>query len=306
MRTSTPAQPTRRRADRVRVIWNPDAGSKAGIPTNSTSEEELRALLGEYGLEGDLVRTTDERDGRAAARAAVQDGVEIVAAAGGDGTVGSVAAAVVGSSSALGVLPLGSAMNVARALGVPRDLPGAMRVLATGRCRRIDVGEANGSLFLESGSVGLHAALFREAQRVDRGDFRSIVTTLGVALRYRPARMRIELDDKIVTTRALMVSVANSPYTGLGLTVAPDARLDDGRFDVEVFSGFSRFELLRHLISIIGGRHRYSPKVQSYRSTRVHIESVRPLPARADALDLGTTPVGFVTRPGALAVIVPD
>jgi diacylglycerol kinase (ATP) len=109
-----------------------------------------------------------------------------------------------------------------------------------------------------------------------------------------------------VRTRALMVAVANGPYMGVGMTVAPDARLDDGRLDVRVFRGFSKWELLRHLGSIAFGRRRYSPHVSTYRSVRVRVTSARPLPARADRRDLGTTPIEFVVRPRALRVLVPD
>jgi diacylglycerol kinase family enzyme len=117
--------------------------------------------------------------------------------------------------------------------------------------------------------------------------------------------MTLRLDDRIVRTRALMVSVANGPYTGAGMTVAPAARLDDGRFDVRVFRGFSKVQLLRHLGAIAFGRRRYAPQVSTYRSRRVHVESARPLPCRADSRDLGWTPVTFETRPGALRVVVP-
>jgi diacylglycerol kinase (ATP) len=117
--------------------------------------------------------------------------------------------------------------------------------------------------------------------------------------------MTIQLDDEEVRTRALMVTVSNGPYTGAGMTVAPDARLDDGAFDVRVFRGFSKPELLRHLLSIAFGRHRYSPHISTYHSRRVRIETARPLPCRADAEDLGMTPVEFTIRPRALRVVVP-
>jgi diacylglycerol kinase family enzyme len=89
------------------------------------------------------------------------------------------------------------------------------------------------------------------------------------------------------------------------MTVAPAARLDDGRFDVRVFRRFSRLRLLRHLVSIAFGRVRYAPEVDTYRSTGVRIESASPLPARADNHDLGTTPVAFGIRPGALRIVGP-
>src|SRR5690606_27170378 len=145
---------------------------------------------------------------------------------------------------------LGSVMNVARSLGLSRELDQAASVLAAGEVRAIDVGIARGRPFYEAGSVGMNAAIFREAQRFDRGDWSSIARSVWVALRYRPARMAIRLDRRLVRTRALMVSVSNGPYTGAGMTVAPDARIDDGLFDVAVFRGFSKLELLRHLASI--------------------------------------------------------
>lgn len=289
----------------VRIIWNPSAGSKGGLPTNSITEERLREILEAHGLGGDIIGTPDELECLAAVDRAVEEAVDVVVAAGGDGTVGLVAARLLGTPTALGILPLGSVMNVARSLGLPRDPLAAAEVIATGRTVAIDVGFARGEPFYEAGSIGLNAAMFREAQRFDDGDWSSIVRTMWVALRYRPARMQLELDDRIVRTRALMVSVANGPYTGLGMAVAPGARLDDGRFDVRVFRGFSKTELLRHLASIAFGRRRYAPHVSTYRSRRVVVTSRHPLPCRADSRDLGMTPVTFEVRPRALRVVVP-
>jgi diacylglycerol kinase (ATP) len=115
--------------------------------------------------------------------------------------------------------------------------------------------------------------------------------------------MVLYLDDRVLTTRALAVSVANGPYTGLGFTVSPDARLDDGLLDVVIFSRFSRGELIRHFGAIAFGRRRYSAKTATYRSRRVRVEGVHPLPCRADAHDLGVTPVDYTLHPGALRVI---
>jgi diacylglycerol kinase (ATP) len=151
----------------------------------------------------------------------------------------------------------------------------------------------------------LNAAVFREAQRADSGRYRALWAALWVLLRYRPPRMVLHLDDRVLTTRALAVAVANGPYAGLAFTVAPDAVIDDGQFDVVVFSRFSRTELIRHFVSIAFGRRRYSAKTATYRTSRVHIEGVHPLPCRADGHDLGSTPVEYVVRPGALRVVAP-
>lgn len=289
-----------------RVIRNSNAGSKGGIPTNSASDEAIRTLLRTRGLGEDIVESGSAEEARVATRRAVADGVDIVVAAGGDGTIGIVAGELLGSRSALGVLPLGSVMNIPRMLGLPRDLEPAADVLARGTVAAIDVGEARGEPFYETGSVGMNAAIFREAARFDQGDWLSILRTIWVALRYRPARMELELDDgRVARTRALMVAVANGPYAGAGMTVAPTARLDDGLLDVRVFRGFSKWELLRHLAAIAFGRRRYAPRVSTYRSGRVRVSSAHPLPCRADSNDLGVTPVEFTVRPAALRVVVP-
>ena len=290
---------------RLRVIRNPASGSKGGISTNSASPEQLLDLLDRHGLGQDVVETTSEDHARETVRAAIAEGIDVLVAAGGDGTIGLAAGELLDTDTALGVLPLGSVMNIPRMLGLPRDLESAAEILATGTATRIDVGMAAGAPFYEAGSVGMNAAIFREAARFDDGDWLSILRTIWVALRYRPARMRLELDDgRQIRTTALMVTVANGPYTGAGMTVAPNARLDDGRFDVRVFRGFSKFELLRHLAGIAFGRYRYAPRVSTYRSTHVRITSRHPLPCRADSRDLGTTPIAFSVRPAALRVVV--
>jgi diacylglycerol kinase (ATP) len=289
----------------IRVILNQSAGSKGGILTNALTKADVEAALGQVGLAAEICESHSEEEGRRLAAEAVRQGCAAVVAAGGDGTIGLVASELLRSDTALGVLPGGSIMNIPRMLGIPRDLAAAASVLASGVVRRMDVGEARERPFFEAGSVGMNAAMFREAQRLEKGDRASILRTIWAAVRYRPARMEIALDEGVVRTRALMVTVANGPYIGAAMTVAPQARLDDGRFDVTIFEHFSKWELIRHLASIAFGRRRYVPHISTYRSTFVRISSVHPLPARADSHDLGTTPVEFRVLPAALRVIVP-
>jgi diacylglycerol kinase (ATP) len=292
---------------RCRVIRNPAAGAKRGIATNAVSADELLALLGRHGLGSDVIETGSEDETRREARRAARERVDVVVAAGGDGTIGTVASELLGTDVALGVLPLGSVMNIPRMLGVPRDLEAAASVIATGERRRIDVGAVRDRPFYEAASVGMNAAMFREAHQFEKGDWLSILRTIWVALRYRPARMHIDLDrTQRVRTRALMAVMAIGPYTGAGMTVAPEARLDDGKFDVRIFRGFSKPELLRHLAGIAFGRYRYAPHVSTYRAAHVRVTSHHPLPCRADSHDLGTTPLEISIRPQALCVIVPN
>lgn len=290
---------------RVLVIWNANAGTKAGIPTNGASEEDLRRAMAGHDLDAEIYPSHTEEAGVARVRAGREQGFDAIVAAGGDGTVHAVALELLGGSTPLGILPLGSAMNVARALGVPFELDEAARVLAGGSVRRIDVGEANGEVFFEAVSVGLNAAVFGEAQRIDEGRWASIVDMVRFGLRYPPHRMSIDLDGRSEVVRALTLAVLNGPYTGLGLTLAPDARLDDGLLDVAIFEGMSRWALALHLVRVIGGRRAWAPGIRRRRARRIRVTARHSLPVRADATDLGRTPVDVRVRPAELLVIAP-
>jgi diacylglycerol kinase (ATP) len=291
-------------ARRILVCWNETAGRKAGLPTNAVDRDRLLAVMAAHGLGDELFTGDDEADARLRVREAVRDGYDVVVAAGGDGTAELVARELLGTQTALAILPLGSAMNLARSLGLPRDLDEAAAIAAAGEERAIDVGRSGDRVFFEQASIGLGAALFAQAQRIDEGRYGSVLDLVRVLFRFRPARVSLVLDGRPVRLHALMVAVAIGPYTGLGLTLAPDARVADGLLDVSAYRGFGRWELVRHLGSIVAGRRRYSPKVTTYRARKVRVEARRPLPVRADADPLGTTPVEFEVVPSALRVIV--
>ena len=292
-------------AELVPVVLNATAGAKRRGPMSPPGPEQLTEVLAAVGISAHVIPTASEDDADAAVRRAVEAGSRLIVAAGGDGTVGRVGELLLGTDVTLGLLPLGSVMNIGRMLDIPRDLAAAAQVLAARREATIDVGEANGRIFFETATVGMNAAVFRAAQHFEDGDWGSPLRAIYEAFRYRPARMELLLDsDQRVTTRALMVTVSNAPYTGVGMTVAPDARLDDGRFDVRVFRHFSKWELIRHMVSIAFGRRRYSPHVSTHRSASVTVIGRRPLPCRADSLDLGTTPLECRVRPHSLRVVV--
>jgi YegS/Rv2252/BmrU family lipid kinase len=296
------------------VVFNANAGQKRRGPTPPVTEETLRQLLDRHGITARIVATRSEEDATRAVHEAIEAGHETIIAAGGDGTIGQVATELLKSGNGrvtLGMIPLGSVMNVPRMVGVPRDLDEAADILKEGRTRLIDVGEASSGekhvTFYETASVGMNAARFGAAQHFEDGDWGSPFKVLAVAFRYTPARMVVELDDQSITTRALMVTISNGAYMGVAMTVAPDARLDDGRFDVHVFRRFSKLELLRHLASIAFGRRRYAPSVDKYRSAKVRVTSSRPLPCRADSHDLGATPLECISKRRVLRVVVgPD
>jgi diacylglycerol kinase (ATP) len=147
------------------VIWNPNAGRKVRGPASGLTEEKLRDLLDRHGIQASIVPTESEEAAKRAIHDAIEAGHTTIIAAGGDGTIGQVATQLLGKTDiALGMLPLGSVMNVPRMVGVPRDLDEAAATIGAHKTGLIDVGDANGVTFYETASVGMNAAMFKAAQ----------------------------------------------------------------------------------------------------------------------------------------------
>jgi YegS/Rv2252/BmrU family lipid kinase len=299
-----PAEPPRTTATTL-IIWNPGAGG-GGTDAHEVAEgrSSIETTLAKHGIDAELYESASEADTDRRVEAALATGVRSIVAAGGDGTVRSVAFRLLGTETALGVLPLGTAMNVARSLGIPLDLDGAAAVLASGNTRSIDVGEARGRPFLEVASIGLGAEVLEGATDVGEGRVREALAILRRAVRSPRTRVRMQLDGREVRGRAPSIAVANGPFTGRGLELAPQARIGDGRFDVLLFEGFGPWQLGLHLVRVLLGRP-HDARIRRYRAATVRISSHRPLPVRLDSQDVGSTPVEIVTRPGALTVIAP-
>jgi diacylglycerol kinase family enzyme len=234
-----------------------------------------------------------------------------VIAAGGDGTAHEVARALVGGEMALGVMPLGSMMNIARSLHIPRELDGAAAVIKAGRVVRMDVGHATTrtaqDYFLEAAGVGVDAAIARYANRLDRGDWTALPSMIGMAACYAPRRTRLVVDGQTSTVRPFMITIAITPFSAAAMAFAPDAKVDDRRFDVVVWAGFSRWELTRHMLAITRGRRVRHPKARTLRGRQVEISpGSRRLLVHADGYSLGLAPARFEILPGALAVLAPE
>jgi diacylglycerol kinase (ATP) len=300
---------------RVKVIVNPESGKKMAIvTTNSAGTEEVRQVLEANGIEAEIVETEYPGHATEIARQAAREGYNILIACGGDGTVGETAKGLIGNKKAtLGILPLGSANNIARMMNVPFELAEAGKVLRSGKIIAADVGRCNGEYFFETAGVGLDAALFPILNKVDRGDYVRLWDALRTLFRFRPRSVTLVLDKRAVRMKALVVLVANGPYWGYSVPLAPDAKVDDHKFDVVVFRNFSKTDFIRHIAASLFHRDfqpdlnpsRNHPKLRTFtaRRVRVYVSNRRPWPVHADAQPRGTTPAVIDVVPGALRVI---
>jgi diacylglycerol kinase (ATP) len=292
-----------------RLIINPHAGQKLGVSTNAGGTSAVEDALTQAGLNVTVHPTQAPGDATLLAEAAVKDGCKLVIAAGGDGTVAEVAQGLLHSDTALGIMPLGSIMNMARTLCIPRDLKLAAATIAAGRVLAMDVGQVDGHLFLEAGGVGLAAGLFGYFNRLDSGARPGgVLRGAWRFLRHLGSpRLVIVADGRRFDVHAPMVSVSNGPFVGAAYALAPNARIDDGLLDVVIFRGLGVARMLLHMALLAGGRRLPPPRgVQLIRARSVDVARVRrgrPLPVHADGAAVGVTPAHFEVLPAALRVI---
>lgn len=167
------------------------------------------------------------------ARTAVTEGVTMVVAVGGDGTVNEVGQGLVGSKTALAIIPTGSGNGLARHLKIPMNFRKAIEFINQGKRLTIDTATLNGSFFVNVAGVGFDAYVARKFdQATERGFFSYFSISTSAYSRYRPKKYTIMVDGRVYIRRALMVSFANSSQFGNNTTIAPKASLNDGLIDV--------------------------------------------------------------------------
>jgi YegS/Rv2252/BmrU family lipid kinase len=255
----------------------------------------VRRCLEAEGLDFDLVRTAESWHAAELAEGAVRDGFEVVVAAGGDGTThevvnGLMAASGDGKVGTLGIIPLGSGSDFANTVGVPSDVPGACHRLAHGQARLVDVGRVTlpgrpPRYFDNTVGIGFDGAVTLEALKVKR--LRGIALYLPVVLKtvflyHKAPLVTIEYDGQELVLPALMVCVANGPREGGGFFVAPQARPDDGLFDLCIAREVSRLAILGLIPHFMRGTHVGREPITMARARRVTISSPNDLIAHMD------------------------
>lgn len=294
----------------IAVILNPAAGRGQG----QRRRKELEHLLARTaaGLpepaRWEIVPTSGPGSGAAQAAEAAAHGADVVAAAGGDGTYGEVANGLVGTGARLGILPLGTGNDFARALGLARDLEKAVHTLFHGAPRPVDLGRAGERWFINVAGCGFDAVV---AERVNQG-FRHVSGTaayvaavLHALAAFRPAYMRVTTDGETRELRAMLCCLANAQSYGGGMKIAPEARIDDGLLDLCIVGETGRWEFLRTFPRVFKGTHVTHPKVTMLRARHVLLESDPPLPVLIDGEVIGTTPREFEIVPHAIEVMAP-
>ena len=308
----------------VGVVVNPVAGSGRMRRRWPDIERVLTHALGTL----DVKETSGPGEACDLARQLSMDGAELVIAAGGDGTVSEAVDGLLQARSAMGhaadlaIVPVGTGCDFVRGLGLVADIDRLAARIAAGDKRTIDAGCVNyvgdnGALasrhFVNIASLGVSGPTDRAVNKVRRGGRLSgrllfLFHTVRELFRYKFQNVKVTVDGgEPVEARIALVAIANGPYFGAGMKIAPDAAPDDGLFEVVIIRGVSKFALLKDFRLVYSGRHKSLPSCTILRGKKIVVEPLGDNLADAALIDIdgespGRIPATFEVIPAAITV----
>jgi diacylglycerol kinase (ATP) len=281
----------------------------AGSGTTLRRWPPLAARLARAGWKIEVAVTADREEAHEAIARAVADRLDAVVVFGGDGTVRLAADRLMGSETALGIIPGGTGNGIAYSLGLPRDARHAVDRLVAGRRQAMDVGlvttEGGGRAerFFNVAGAGLDARVTELAKNAP-SHLRGIPSYVFAALKILPSLamecLTVEAGGRVRSEKAIVVAAANGSCYGRGLYIAPRALANDGVLDICVIEEISLAELASIVPLVFFRHHVGHPKVRYFKAGSVTVTSRSPALVQADGDLAGRTPATFGIKPGAL------
>jgi len=292
---------------RVSVIIN----ASSGAPKISGLSADLAGRFKAAEFEPDI-RLVNSPEIAAEVRRAVAAKPGMIVIGGGDGTLSAAASSLIGTGTALGILPLGTLNHFAKDLHIPLDIEGAVQTIAGAQTLKVDVGAVNDRFFLNNSSLGLYPKVVagRDAlqQRLGRGKLPALIWSgLGVLRRYPFLNVRIAIDGTELARRTPFVFVGNNRYEMEGFRIGERARLDGAELSLYVANRTGRLGLLLLALRVLFKRLKQSKDFDMTAATSMQVETRhdRLRVANDGELCYMRTPLNYRVLPAALSVIVP-
>jgi diacylglycerol kinase (ATP) len=288
------------------LVLNPVAGR----PRTAGLEDRIRREMRKYGIECEIMPTSRSGEAVELARRAADDGCELVIAGGGDGTVNEVINGIAGTNAKFAVLPLGTVNVLARELGIPLNSHKAIRVIADGAARQIDLGHANGRYFALMAGLGFDAEVVANVVRPLKdmiGAPAYILNGLKTIASYDATALTLEMPDETYSAEAFLIIIANISRYTYNLKIAPYASPNDGLLDICIFERPStdRIGFMRQVADTFVNRHVYHRSVKYFRVPWAKVTSHPNVFVQLDGDAFCTTPIQVSAVPSALSVITP-
>ena len=275
------------------------------------AQAHLTRISGEFGVETRVIVTKRGDDISSLAARAASENRRPVVAGGGDGTVNAVAGKLVGTDTALGVLPMGTLNHFAKDVGIPRNLEAAVRNIFTGHVVNVDVGEVNGRVFVNNSGIGFYPHFVRPREEQERRGYVKqaafMLALRSIVRRYFRLRIKVHMDQKEALEHVTpFLFVGNNQYKTSGLEIGTRSKLDNGRLWVCTAPRTARRNFMRIALSALVGR------VAEQELSAFEVEEiwVQPGTERVNVSTDGEvsvmdTPLHYIIRPRALRVVVP-
>jgi diacylglycerol kinase family enzyme len=290
----------------ITVIVNGRA-AKAGTPEVI---DEVSSRFAQHGVRVTIERVPQPPDLTASARQAAARG-DVLVAAGGDGTVSTIAGVAMESGATLGVLPMGALNHFAKDLGVPQDMDSAVAAIVAGERRQVDVAEVNGRIFINNSSVGIYPRLVWEREAEQRRGRRKWTASAIAVLRtwrsYRMIVVRLAVNGSEAVVRTPFVFVGNNEYQAEGFELGGRTTLGGGRLSIFLAPDCSRFEFLELPIRALMKRLETGARFAAFAADIVTVDVRHPRisVARDGEIDTMSPPLVYRIRPRALRIIAP-
>jgi diacylglycerol kinase (ATP) len=278
------------------------------VRSRSGREHKPMALKELAGLGIDVIDASDVRIDRLPT--VLRDSrrkIDRVIIGGGDGTLNRVLETLIELELPVGVLPLGTANDLAATLGIPQSIAEACGTIALGNQRRIDLGWVNGKHFFNEGSLGLSTHIAREldpAAKKRWGSLAIAANAARVVSRARAFRARLRCDDKTYDVHTVQITVGNGERFG-GFFKNVDADIADRRLDLYSLEVKGFLDVLELVPALIRGRYTDCRGVRLERGREIEVSTTRPRAVYTDGERTATTPALFRLVPAALAVFAP-
>jgi YegS/Rv2252/BmrU family lipid kinase len=292
----------------IEVIINAGSGSVLGDETASTIVADS---FREIGVEVNIRVAENGDDIERLLRKAVESDAEIIVAGGGDGTISGVAVEVHKAGKTLGVLPLGTLNNFSKDLGIPQDIAEAVRVIADGHTRTIDLAEVNGRIFINNSSIGLYPRMVRKRekqQRLGRGKWISALWASLRMFKLSPfLKVSIKIDNKQFLRKTPFVFVGNNEYDMDVYNIGRRNELDKGKLGVYFLHRGGRWGVVMMLVRTAFGRLKQWRDFEIVTTDEITIKTRRRRVHVAfdGEVDIMRSPLVYKSIPAALKVIVP-
>ena len=302
--------PKKNKTLHAKLIANPGSGTVAG--RGKLLEQVIRDLKS-LGVKVDVSVAKPKENAIPIARKAVKDGYKLIIAMGGDDTIEAVIRGIGGAKVHLGMIPVGTANNLAKSLGIPEDPKQACQLIASNQIRKLDMGQVklkNGKkfLFFELVTVGIAAAVYPDLEKVNKGRLSSITGVIQTFLSHEiKPKITLMMDgESVITVETMLAIASNVPLIGPNMLVDPNASLEDGLLDISLYPSFSKAELLSYSTKVMHEGSTDDGSIQRYRARKLKIKSSPRLAVMADGVMLGKGTAKIKVMAGALRVIAPD